>query len=118
MGRCAVVTDSENGMLCGTGSLFVRLLKKKALPEYVCQIISSDSMKQHLQNVSQGVTMANLNKEIIGGLNILVPPISLQVTYVNYLNKLEQLKTQQQAALSQQNQLFATLQHQAFTGQL
>ena len=118
MGRCAVVTDKENGMLCGTGSLFVRLLQDLITPEYLCQTISSQSMREHLQNVSQGVTMANLNKDIVGSLKIIVPPLALQEEFAKRINQIEKLKADNTKALANHNALFASLQQQAFSGNL
>ena len=118
MGRCAVVTDKENGMLCGTGSLFVRLLQDLITPEYLCQTISSQSMREHLQNVSQGVTMANLNKDIVGSLKIIVPPIALQEEFAKRIKQIEKLKADNTKALANHNALFASLQQQAFSGNL
>lgn len=47
-----------------------------------------------------------------------MPPLALQEQFTNRIEKLEQLKTDNLAALAKQTQLFASLQHQAFTGQL
>jgi type I restriction enzyme S subunit len=118
MGRCAIVTAKENGWFCGTGSLFVRLKLSKILPEYFSRTISSKSMRKHLENVSQGVTMANLNKDIIGNLLIPLPPLALQEQFAIRISKLEKLKASNVAALEKHNTLFASLQNQAFTGQL
>jgi type I restriction enzyme S subunit len=46
------------------------------------------------------------------------PPLALQEQFATRINKLEQLKANHIAALTQQTELFASLQHQAFTGNL
>ena len=40
MGRCAVISKNENGWLCGTGSLFIRLLENMN-SVYFCNFLSS-----------------------------------------------------------------------------
>ena len=54
MGRCAVVTKKEVGWLCGTGSLFLRPNVEKINPFFLEMLLSSDSIKRYLENVSQG----------------------------------------------------------------
>ena len=71
MGRCAVVTKKEVGWLCGTGSLFIRPNREKINPFFLELLLSSDSIKKYLENVSQGQTMANLNKSIVGAIPLL-----------------------------------------------
>ena len=64
MGRCAVVTEAEAGWLCGTGSLFVRLLPSMN-PHFYSWILSSQRVKDFLAASSIGTTMQNLNESIL-----------------------------------------------------
>src|ERR1035437_2169435 len=49
IGRCAVVTETEEGYLCGTGSIFIRPTKSLH-PIFLYNIISSSSMRKVLEN--------------------------------------------------------------------
>lgn len=118
MGRCAVITDTEQGWLCGTGSLFVRPKTQLLHPIYLGHVISSSSMRRYLENVAQGVTMANLNKEIVGGLLIPTPPIQLQQRYVEKLSSIAKIRNSQSHSSLELQSLFASLQHRAFQGAL
>jgi type I restriction enzyme S subunit len=51
-------------------------------------------------------------------LPFFLPPLALQEQFATRIKNLEQLKANHIAALTQQTQLFASLQHQAFTGNL
>lgn len=73
MGRCAVITEKESGWLCGTGSLFLRPEKVGIFSEYLSKFLSSDAIKNHLESESQGATMPNLNKTIVGNIQVPVP---------------------------------------------
>ena len=73
MGRCAVVGANEKGWLCGTGSLFIRPSKTGVFSEYLNRLLASDAIKKHLESESQGATMPNLNKTIVGNIQIPVP---------------------------------------------
>ena len=118
MGRCAVITNREEGWLCGTGSLFVRPKSDVLSPTYLGLVISSPSMRRFLENVAQGVMMANLNKTIVGGLPIAVPPMTMQKAFVSQLNATKAIKNHGLNSLAEFDTLFASLQHRAFRGEL
>lgn len=64
MGRCAVVTETENGWLCGTGSLYIRLID--GMNSYFYSwILGSERVKSFLSEFSVGTTMQNLNQKIL-----------------------------------------------------
>lgn len=64
MGRCAAVTDVENGWLCGTGSILFRL-KPDFDAEFYSKILSSPNVVHYLEENATGTTMKNLNEEIV-----------------------------------------------------
>lgn len=73
IGICAVVTNKEDGYLCGTGSIFIRPTEKLN-PIFLYNIISSASMRKVLENSAKGITMKNLNSGIIENLKIESAP--------------------------------------------
>ena len=77
MGRCAVVTEKEDGWLCGTGSLILRL-PADLYAEYLAMLIGSPHAREYLSGSSVGATMQNLNQSILLGMNIGVPPLAEQ----------------------------------------
>jgi type I restriction enzyme, S subunit len=118
MGRCAIISKNENGWLCGTGSLFIRLKHELLNSVYLFSVLSSQSIKKYLEKASQGVTMANLNKTIVSQIPVTLPPLSLQQEFARRVEAVEKLKTVHRASLSELNALFASLQHRAFRGEL
>jgi type I restriction enzyme S subunit len=89
MGRCAAITRIENGYLCGTGSIFLRLLRDALAPEYLAALLSSKHMRRKLERVAIGTTLLNLNSTIVGDVLIPVPPIELQLRYARFLARLD-----------------------------
>ena len=85
MGRCAVVTDIENGWLCGTGSLFIRLTKGMN-PYFYSWILSSKRVKDYLSEVSVGTTMQNLNQKILHSVPV---PLCISDEQFEISNQLE-----------------------------
>ena len=65
MGRCALITQKEDGWMCGTGSLFIRPQMTGLFSEYLFALLSSDAVKSYLEGESLGATMPNLNKKIV-----------------------------------------------------
>ena len=118
MGRCAIVSATEEGMLCGTGSLFIRPHPDELTSLFLAKTFSSESMKRRLEGLSQGVTMPNLNRKMIEGLKIGTPPLELQRDFAAIVESIEQQKASQRAHLAELDNLFASLQSHAFRGDL
>jgi type I restriction enzyme, S subunit len=115
MGRCAVVKKEQAGWMCGTGSLFLQLDKTQVNALYLQNIMSSQSMRKHLESVAQGVTMANLNKDIVGGLSIQVPPLVKQQLFNEITKYAETVLSLFEESLAKIEITISSLQNQAFT---
>lgn len=69
MGRTAPVSQKEEGYICGTGSLIIRL-KKEFRADLYSQILGSQSVINHLEQNCVGSTMKNLNEKIVNRIPI------------------------------------------------
>lgn len=118
MGRCAVIDAKTDGLLCGTGSLFIRPNAELLHPIYLLMVLSSVSMRKYLEKVAWGVTMANLNRSKVEKLHIPLPPLDLQRRFATIVAAVERQKAWQRAHLAELDTLFAALQHRAFAGEL
>jgi len=105
MGRCAMVTTSEEGWLCGTGSLNVRL-GHKALPEFVSNFLGTSYVKELLKLDSVGSTMDNLNTAILSRVQVPTPPLDEQSAIADFLDR-EAAKID--ALIAEQEKLLALL---------
>jgi type I restriction enzyme S subunit len=73
MGRCANVQPTEDGWLCGTGSMIVK--PSPALDgRFAQRVLSSPSVIAAIENCSVGTTMINLNQGTLSNLIIALPP--------------------------------------------
>ena len=121
MGRCAVVTAGEAGWLCGTGSLFVRLLSSMN-PHFYSWVLGSQRVKHFLAASSIGTTMQNLNESILH--SVPVPVCSRQEQDEVFREVKRQYSTLDhiEAALDSEITKSAALRQsilkQAFSGQL
>ena len=121
MGRCALVTDVEDGWLCGTGSFFIKP-SIHCDPGYLVRLLRSDAYKQKLEKIAGGAVMPNLSNTDLGNMSIDLPSIELQIAILNEIEalaeetqRLESLYRQKLAAL---DELKKSLLHRAFSGQL
>lgn len=87
MGRCAVVTENEDGWLCGTGSFFMEP-SVSLYVYYVASLFSSPYVKFYLGGESVGTTMSNLNHAILSKMPIPLPPLAEQKRIVEKLEEL------------------------------
>ncbi len=121
LGRCALVTDSEAGWLCGTGSFFVRL-SKSIDGKFFVALFSSERFRTRLEGSAVGTTMSSLNHAILNGLPVLVPSIAEQKSIMAIVDvmssetqRLESIYRKKLAAL---DELKKSMLHQAFNGEL
>jgi len=121
MGRCAVVTDVEDGWLCGTGSFFIKS-SKRCEPHFLVRFLRSSACKASLEKLAGGAVMPNLSNTALAGLPISLPPIAKQHELIDELDDLA-AETQRLAVIYEQKlvaleALKKSLLHQAFTGEL
>jgi type I restriction enzyme S subunit len=122
MGRCALVTRGEDGWLCGTGSIRIRLNKEAAYPPFVSQILSTPGVRDWLFLESVGSTMDNLNTEIMSQIPILLPPLDEQIYIVGeiekHLQQIDILKIKVQESNDRLKEYRTALISAAVTGQI
>jgi len=76
--RRALVRDSEDGWLCGTGCLRVRLGKGTVDPVFAAFFLGTAEAREWIVRHAHGATMPNLNTSILSACPIIVPPLSEQ----------------------------------------
>ena len=89
MGRCAVVT--EDGLLCGTGSLYIRS-NGEVSADYIQKTISHPSFKMRIEDMAVGQTMQNLNVPIVSGFQIPKPTKVQQAQYYDFVDRIDKSK--------------------------
>ena len=121
LGRCALVTEREEGWLCGTGSFFVRLSDRMDGKFFVA-LFGSQQFKARLEGSAVGTTMSSLNHSILNDLRVPVPPIEVQRMEMaktdKLLSEIHSLERLYQRKLTLLETLKKSLLHQAFSGAL
>lgn len=121
MGRCGLATAENEGWVCGTGSLIIRL-NAAADPRYIVRYLRSGKTRKMLSKESVGMTMQNLNQAILLGLNINLPPIETQQRILKHLDELDiqtrELQSLYKRKLDNLEELKSALLSRAFNGDL
>ncbi|MBO5677535.1 MAG: restriction endonuclease subunit S, partial [Bacteroidaceae bacterium] len=111
IGRCALVGNAENGFLCGTGSLYVRLLHD-INRTFFLKLMRSPSMIKQLNSFAKGATMLNINCKIIEDLIVPLPPLSLQQSFATKIEAIEKQKELIKRSIAEVETLLASrMQH-------
>lgn len=74
LGRAAIVTSSEAGWICGTGSLRLSPMADVITSRYLYLVLQASYARSWLGREAVGSTMANLNESLIGKLPLAMPP--------------------------------------------
>ena len=99
--RFAVVTNAEEGWLCGTGSIRIRLNSPEIEVGYVRRYLQQELVGKWLKHHAKGVTMPNLNTDVIRALPFVYPPLLEQRRIAQVLDRAEALRAKRRAALAQ-----------------
>lgn len=103
--KCAIVTDKEDGWLCGTGS-FMLELNKDIFPILFYYQYTSQSIQKYLNDKCIGATLPNLNQKILGDLKIIVPPFELQQQFAAKIEAIEKQKELIKKSIKETEYLF------------
>ena len=121
MGRCAAITEKEDGWICGTGSILFRL-KPEFDAVFYAQILSSPDVVNYLEENATGTTMKNLNEDIVK--HIPVPYITKQHQQIiakkvdSILSVCDSIEQTVDIALQQAEALRQSILKKAFEGGL
>jgi len=85
----AFIREQQNGWLCGTGSLLVRLGEGIVDPRFVSYYLSDPSIREWIQQHAVGATMPNLNTSIMEAVPFIYPPIPEQRAIAGILGALD-----------------------------
>ena len=110
--RFAVVTEREQGWICGTGSIRIRLNCPSVDTRYLRHYLQQDAVGDWLRHRAKGVTMPNLNTEIICAIPLHLPPLAEQRRIAAILDQADALLRKRREAST----TTITLGHAFFIG--
>ena len=87
--RRALIGPREDGWLCGTGCLRVRLGENGVDPQYASYYLGHPVVREWIVRHAHGATMPNLNTAILSACPFVIPPISEQRSIAHILGTLD-----------------------------
>jgi type I restriction enzyme S subunit len=87
--RRALMREHEDGWLCGTGCLRIRLGDKGVDPGYASFYLGHPSVREWIVRHAHGATMSNLNTAILAACPFVVPPPNEQRAIAHILGTLD-----------------------------
>lgn len=87
LGRCAIVTKSEEGWLISGQMLRLRLKDIRLNLSFIGYVFQSKISEDYLSLQSIGSTRESLNTEIVMNMPVSFPPLPEQTTIANFLDK-------------------------------
>nr|WP_082835126.1 restriction endonuclease subunit S [Brachybacterium sp. sponge] len=117
MGRAGIFLPNSGPALCGTGSMIVRPNN----PEHgqlIASYLNSPRTRRQLEASASGVTMLNINQKAVLELPV---PENFSERAIEVAHNDEYIRAERDrvaTALRTDEELFATLQHRAFRGEL
>ncbi|MBE9402045.1 restriction endonuclease subunit S [Acinetobacter albensis] len=117
LGSVAVIDRSHQFSLFESLCL-IKHDRKKIDALFLTCMLRNPSMLAHLLGKNKGIAIKHLHLVDIRGLQILLPPISLQHEFASRIRAMDKLKSIHSASFESLNSLFKSLQSQAFSGTL
>mgnify|MGYP000987226505 CR=1 FL=1 len=87
-------------------------------PTWLMSCINSRSFRSVIAGEATGATRVRISRGNLSRLKIIAPPIELQREFSKRISVVERLKKSHSASLTELDNLFASLQHRAFRGEL
>ena len=118
-GRCAIVPEDIPAAINTKHLCCITLDLTRALPEFLhAAFLQHPSVLKQLGVQAKGAVMPGLNMGIIKSLELRIPPLELQRAFVSRVEALCDMRTSCREHGDQLDNLFASLQHRAFRGEL
>ena len=86
----AFIKEKDNGVLCGTGCLRVRITTPEVESEFISFFLNREETRKWLVTHAVGTNMPNLNTDILSDVPIAYPLLEEQRKIVQVLNSLDE----------------------------
>ena len=96
------------------GWLVLRDSKNHFNKLFLCMALGLPSVKHAFKGSARGAVVNNLNKDLVGALDFIVPPIELQNEFVEFVEQVDKSKFELQKHLDDTKRLQKALINQAF----
>lgn len=104
--------------ICSTDIYPLSVKTMSTTKEFILTLLRSKKFVLYADKYSKGANIPRLNRMELLAFEFYLPPIHLQKKWAEFAQSIEDQKQKLQEQLEQQNNLFNSLQQQAFSGKL
>ena len=119
VGRICVARPKANESIIGSNLIRLALDRKKVVPEFFSTLITffAEDVGRLRANIDEGA-YSFMNTTVLKRLRIYVPPLYLQKEFAQRVTEIRELESTQAASRQRLDDLFQSLLHRAFSGEL
>ena len=117
LGNAALVTD-EKQVCLGQRMMLFRVEPDIATPEFLCAFLLSPVVQKVIWNLVGGSASPHLNVGHTKEFVVALPPLPLQKEFAAHVSEIRAMQAEQSASRRRLDNLFHSLLHRAFQGQL
>lgn len=115
VGRGAIIKNPLENSIHQNHIFRVRLDKSELLPAYFAEYLQHQKAKRYFLGCAKQTTgIASINMRQLRALPVLIPPLSLQNQFADFVAEVDKSKVEVQKALDQTQLLFDSLMQQYF----
>ena len=119
IGQVAPVTESIDGVNLTENAAKLTPLKPNSVSAvFLSQLLQSEHCQAQIRSSTGQVTIGKLALFRIEAIRLILPPPSMQASFEQQVEAARRLSGKQQSWVAEMDALFASLQHQAFSGAL
>jgi type I restriction enzyme, S subunit len=117
VGKVALLREGDPECVGGAYFIWMRFTDE-VNPEYARSVLTSDRVRELIVKQSRQAAQQNFSGPAIRRLPMPIPPADLQTQYAEIIQCVSTQKKLLSGGLASANNLFASLQHRAFRGEL
>lgn len=115
LGKCARISGLQEDTVFESNMMRFHLDDSKVNSTYITTVLCSQYIyRQILTRAKKAVNQASINQGDVQSLNVVVPPLSLQNQFADFVAEVDKSKVEVQKALDQTQLLFDSLMQQYF----
>jgi type I restriction enzyme S subunit len=118
IGRHGMVTDGEEGWLCGTGCFLARVRQKHIHNRFLSYLFSTPGAIGWLNSHAAGAIMPNLNNTVLRSMPVFFPNLKVQTEIADCLDATEQKMSIHQRKHAALTTLFRASLYELMTAQI
>jgi type I restriction enzyme S subunit len=119
LGKSAIIPKLDEPVVFESNMMRLRVDEKRVLPGYIIQYLQAPHIKAQIRTCTKdAVNQSSINQTDVKSFIVRVPPLKMQRKFVAACDKARSLTVSLDTGDDRLSELFASLQHRAFRGEL